>query len=105
MRRETSATVNRQTPPTGPSIPRHWKSCGRLAGAADMRRVVGLLAIGLAIGATQASAHKPVTSPFTYTADVLPIVRARCGSCHAPGGVAPMSLLTHADAVPWSESM
>lgn len=50
-------------------------------------------------------AHKPITSPFTYAADVLPIVRERCGQCHAPGGVAPMSLLTYNDAVPWGESM
>jgi hypothetical protein len=50
-------------------------------------------------------AHKPITSPFTYSADVLPIVRERCGDSHMPGGVAPMSLLTHQDAVPWGESM
>lgn len=50
-------------------------------------------------------AHKPITSPFTYSADVLPIVRERCAPCHAPGGVAPMSLLTYQDAVPWGESM
>jgi hypothetical protein len=50
-------------------------------------------------------AHKPITSPFTFSDDVLPIVRARCASCHSPGGVAPMSLLTHADAVPWGESI
>jgi hypothetical protein len=52
-----------------------------------------------------AEAHKPITSPFTYSADVLPILRERCGRCHAPGGVAPMSLLTHRDAVPWGESL
>jgi hypothetical protein len=50
-------------------------------------------------------AHKPITSPFTFSDDVLPIVKARCGSCHSPGGVAPMSLLTHDDAVPWGESI
>lgn len=50
-------------------------------------------------------AHKPITSSFTYTADVLPIVRQRCGRCHTPSGVAPMSLLTYNDAVPWGESM
>ena len=50
-------------------------------------------------------AHKPITSPFTFSDDVLPIVKARCAPCHAPGGVAPMSLLTHADAVPWGESI
>ncbi len=50
-------------------------------------------------------AHKPITSPFTFSDDVLPIVKARCASCHSPAGVAPMSLLTHADAVPWGESI
>ena len=50
-------------------------------------------------------AHKPITSPFTFSEDVLPIVRAHCAVCHSPGGVGPMSLLTHADAVPWAESI
>ena len=50
-------------------------------------------------------AHKPITSPFTYSSDVLPILREQCSRCHAPGGVAPMSLLTYQDAVPWGESM
>ena len=50
-------------------------------------------------------AHKPITSPFTFSADVRPILHDRCGRCHAPGGVAPMSLLTHVDTIPWGESM
>src|SRR5688572_1149239 len=50
-------------------------------------------------------AHKPITSPYTFNDDVFPIVKERCGGCHYPGGVAPMSLLTHADAVPWGESL
>ena len=59
----------------------------------------------LAPTTTVIEAHKPITSPFTYSADVLPIVRERCGRCHAPAGVAPMSLLSYQDAVPWGESM
>jgi hypothetical protein len=51
------------------------------------------------------SAHKPITSPYTYSDDVLPILRHRCGRCHVSGGVAPMSLMTHADTVPWGESI
>jgi hypothetical protein len=54
---------------------------------------------------TGGEAHTPITSPFTFNEDVYPIVQERCGACHAPGGVAPMSLLTHADAVPWGESI
>ena len=53
----------------------------------------------------QGDAHKPITSPFTFNEDVFPIINDRCAGCHHPGGVAPMSLLTHADAVPWGESM
>jgi hypothetical protein len=68
---------------------------------------LGLLIIAATLAAPMAvtEAHKPITSPYTYTTDVLPIIRERCGQCHAPGGVAPMSLLTHADAVPWGESL
>lgn len=71
-------------------------------------RAAGILATGavVALGsAMRGDAHKPITSPFTFNDDVLPIVRERCAACHQPGGVAPMSLLTHADAVPWGESM
>jgi hypothetical protein len=50
-------------------------------------------------------AHKPVTSPYSYNDDVAPILRERCGRCHVSGGIAPMSLLSHADAVPWGESI
>jgi hypothetical protein len=50
-------------------------------------------------------AHNPVTSPYTYNEDVFPILRERCGQCHMPGGVAPMSLLTATDAVSWGGSI
>ena len=59
----------------------------------------------IALASVRSYAHKPVTSPYTFTEDVLPIVREKCGACHTTGGVAPMSLLTHADAVPWGESI
>jgi hypothetical protein len=64
-----------------------------------------VLTIGLAITVQPGIAHKPITSPYTYNDDVFPILRERCGSCHVSGGVAPMSLMTHADAVPWGESI
>jgi hypothetical protein len=64
------------------------------------------LVVALVAGITsRPDAHKPITSPFTFSADVRPIVSERCGRCHAPGGVAPMSLLTHIDTVPWGESL
>ena len=66
---------------------------------------LALAAVMVAAWSMRSEAHKPITSPFTFSEDVLPIVKAQCGACHAPGGVAPMSLLTHADAVPWAESI
>ena len=61
--------------------------------------------VGLRLNVEPGGAHKPITSPFTYNDDVFPILRDRCGRCHVSGGVAPMSLMTHAEAVPWGESI
>jgi hypothetical protein len=59
----------------------------------------------VALANRDGQAHKPITSPYTYNEDVFPIVRERCGECHVPGGVAPMSLITYKDAYPWGESI
>jgi hypothetical protein len=67
--------------------------------------VLTTMAMGLALTVVPGSAHKPITSPYTYNDDVFPILRDRCGTCHVSGGVAPMSLMTHAEAVPWGESI
>jgi hypothetical protein len=64
--------------------------------------VCGTVLAGLMFGATHGDAHKPITSKYTYTEDVFPIFRDRCGACHVAGGAAPMSLLTYQDAVPWA---
>jgi mono/diheme cytochrome c family protein len=67
--------------------------------------VVVVVTLGLALTTTRGIAHKPITSPYTYTEDVFPILREHCGACHRPGGVGPMSLLTHGETVPWGESI
>jgi hypothetical protein len=36
--------------------------------------------------------------PVTYSKDVAPLLADRCGMCHHPGGSAPFTLLTYADA-------
>src|SRR3954447_5421771 len=41
-------------------------------------------------------------APPTFNRDVAPIFYSRCVSCHRPGEVAPMSLLTFQDARPWA---
>jgi len=54
-------------------------------------------------------AHKPITSKYTYNDDVYPILRDKCGRCHAEGGPAPMSLLRYSidagGAAAWAESI
>jgi hypothetical protein len=64
---------------------------------------VALLAAMLPV--ERAAAHKPITSRHTYNHDVFPIFRDRCSRCHVRDGVAPMSLVTYEDAIPWAQSL
>src|SRR5262249_27122514 len=41
----------------------------------------------------------------TFNKDVLPVLQKHCQTCHRPGEVAPMSLLTYKDARPWAKAM
>ncbi len=64
--------------------------------------VFGAMAVPLmAAGAGPADS----TVPATFTKDVAPIFFNRCATCHRPGTVAPMSLLTYKDARPWAKSI
>ena len=45
-----------------------------------------------------------LTSP-TFNRDVLPILQKNCQSCHRPGQVAPMPLLTYQQTRPWSKAI
>ena len=59
-------------------------------------------ALALATSAVPASAQ---SNAPTFYKDVLPILQKNCQSCHRPGEVAPMSLLTYEDARPWAKSI
>jgi hypothetical protein len=41
----------------------------------------------------------------TFYSDVQPILEAKCQTCHRPGEVAPMSLVTYVDARPWAKAI
>ena len=45
-----------------------------------------------------------VAAEVTYWQDVKPLLDARCGSCHLPGGIAPFSLQGYEDAVAFGPS-
>src|SRR5579875_526342 len=42
---------------------------------------------------------------LTFSHDVAPILYKHCVSCHHPGDIAPMSLLTYKDARPWAAAI
>src|SRR5215212_3275911 len=41
----------------------------------------------------------------TFTKDVAPIFQDKCEACHRPDSIAPMSLVTYAEARPWARSI
>src|SRR5216684_474928 len=41
----------------------------------------------------------------TFTKDVAPILQRSCVTCHRPGEMAPMSLMTYDDARPWARAI
>jgi hypothetical protein len=60
--------------------------------------LAGFLMAGAGIAA-------PNAPQVTFNRDVLPILQKNCQSCHRPGEVAPMPLLTYSDARPWARAI
>lgn len=50
------------------------------------------------------AAMSAAASPPTFYRDVLPLLEARCQTCHRPGGIAPIPLLTYVETRPWAGS-
>jgi hypothetical protein len=71
------------------------------------------MSIGLTIGALIALSLLAFTAPVasqqpaapTFTKDVAPIFQEKCQSCHRPGYIAPMSLVTYDEARPWAKAI
>jgi hypothetical protein len=59
---------------------------------------------GLAVVA-QRETSRPTTGVPTFARDVAPILFKNCTGCHRPGEIAPMSLLTYADARPHAKAI
>ena len=54
--------------------------------------------------ASDQNGPKAAAAP-TFTKDVAPILYQNCATCHRPGEIAPMSLLTYADARKWAKAI
>lgn len=63
----------------------------------------GLAGAALAVGGAVASAQR--ADPVTFNRDVAPILYSNCVSCHRPGEVGPMSLITFSDVRPWASAI
>ena len=64
----------------------------------------GVLALGASfLLPSAASAQQP--RQVTFSKDVSPILQSKCQSCHEPGSIGPMSLVTYQDARPWARSI
>ncbi len=70
---------------------------------------VVVLGVGLEPNAADAGAARPAPSAVgqavTFTNQVAPLLRDRCGACHRPGAVAPFSVLTYAEVRPWARAI
>jgi hypothetical protein len=58
---------------------------------------------GLVLMAAPAAAQQ-AAGP-TFSKDVAPILQRKCQECHQPNSIAPMSLITFAEARPWARSI
>ena len=75
------------------------------------RTIVSLGVAGAVwLGSVSASTSQQPAAPGaatvpTFSKDVAPILYKHCTSCHRPGQIAPMSLLTYADARPYARAI
>ncbi len=60
---------------------------------------LGVLTGSVALAATAAS------SDVTFNRDILPILQTNCQSCHRPGEIGPMPLLTYEGTRPWAKAI
>ena len=85
-----------------------------------IRKMAGVIAVGALLASAAVAAQgpsapggprpqdprvPPTESAPTFSKDVAPIFYKNCVSCHRPGEIAPMSLITYRDVRPWAKSI
>jgi len=75
-------------------------------GGSTLRLGLAVMAASL-LAAPAAFAQAPAAPArqVTFSKDVAPIFQAKCQSCHEPGSIAPMSLVTFRESRPWARSI
>src|SRR6185369_7476594 len=54
---------------------------------------------------TVSHAQTSARDVVTFSKDVAPILQRSCQSCHNPGGIGPMSLMTYEQVRPWARAI
>jgi hypothetical protein len=65
----------------------------------------GIIALVTLLGASLASAAELGPRDITFSKDIAPIFQAKCQSCHRPGEMAPMALITYQQVRPWAKDI
>src|SRR5687767_3076275 len=77
-----------------------------VGGACLIATWFGMVAFSSSTARAQGTVPASVTSAApTFNADVAPILYKNCVTCHRPGEVAPMSLLSYKVARPWARAI
>jgi hypothetical protein len=66
---------------------------------------VGACVLTAALAVPVAAAAADTAKTPTFTKDIAPIFQEKCEACHRPDSIAPMSLMTFAEARPWARSI
>ncbi len=69
-----------------------------------MNKTFASVALTSALLAVSAIAAEQTSSPV-FSKDVAPILYRHCATCHRPGDIAPMPLLTYEQVRPWAKSI
>src|SRR5688572_12947885 len=67
--------------------------------------VTSLTMLAAVAGGPVSAQQQPAATVPTFSTDVAPILYKHCVSCHRPGEIAPMSLLTYEQARPYARAI
>src|SRR5258707_7288893 len=70
-----------------------------------LRCLAVTLVAGIAMMGSAAMAADVSTAPVTFNKDVLPVLQKNCQTCHRPGEIGPMALLTYEGTRPWAKAI
>jgi hypothetical protein len=70
-----------------------------------LRLAVSSAALLALVASVGTKAQQPTLNAPTFSKDVAPILYKNCVSCHRPGEIAPMSLLTYEQARPYAKAI